>query len=175
MNNDNRDDILNSSLNFNFCEVYFNNITIKTVEPLKRIVKNCSQLIFEICDLSVNIGEIMDCCDNLKMILFDYHPGMSTQNNTLQHPFPSVHIASFQYDSNVSIKLVSLMIFTNFLQMVNLEIIRLPMNVYIWFAKFANCCEKMVHCLHLKWRSLEFSDADIVAAITTPVYRHTFF
>lgn len=104
LNNNNCEDILSSSLNFEFCEVHFNNIEIKFVEPLKRIIKNCNQLIFENIDLSVNIGEIMDCCDNLKMVLFNYHPRMLTPNITLQHPFPNVNVASFQYNSNESIK-----------------------------------------------------------------------
>lgn len=173
VNNHNYADILGSTSSMKFSEVRFSNISITSanIEQLRWVVKKCDQLYFERCNFEVNISMIMDCCENLKMILFEYQQDVSMLNNTLQHEFPDVHVAAFRYNSSESIKEVSALIFANFLQFVKLNVISLPMNVYIWFAKFAVCCEKTINILHLKWHTTEFSnDDDIVTAISTPVY-----
>lgn len=170
--------VLNSEMKFKFCEIYFNNVEIpaEAIGSLHPYLLHANSVIFEKCELSIDIGDIIDHCEQLENIIIDYPVGMLPtttffNNNVFKQSLPSMRIAVFHYESSIYEREIALLIFVNFLNMNNLRVLSMSMNVYIWFSKNAFCAESMVHSLHLRWLSSnECSDSDIIAALTTPVY-----
>lgn len=172
---------LMNTIGFGFSEVLFDEIIFNSndLNALKSKIRKCDRMILHKCQLnSANITDTIACSENLEQILIDLDENAENFEQYIFHnELPRLIILSIQQDIIQYARVWSLLLIMNVQKTPNLHILSLPLQMYIWFSKYAEIMGTTIQCIHVKWQSamqVDFDDIDVITAIAAPVYQHIF-